>query len=117
LRACGPNQPECARPRAQQRSSTETLQKLSKPSSVFTFLRPRTGALRFGQQAFDTASGTPVSDPAGRENRPETRRIGDQRSAIPAAAGQCQDAPTTTELRLPARDACDWLGVFNRLVL
>jgi len=39
-------------------------------------------------RAHDTATGAPVSDPAGIEKQLETRRIGDRRSAI--ASG---DAP------------------------
>ena len=35
----------------------------------------------------DTAPGAPVSDPAGIEKRPQTRRIGDRRSAMPAESG------------------------------
>ena len=35
----------------------------------------------------DTAPGAPVSDPASWENHPETRRIGDRRSTLPAASG------------------------------
>src|SRR5438552_3308205 len=33
----------------------------------------------------DTATGAPVSDPAGIEKHPETRRIGDRRSAVPVS--------------------------------
>jgi hypothetical protein len=36
---------------------------------------------------FVTAPGAPVSDPARVENRPETRRIGDRRSAMTAESG------------------------------
>jgi hypothetical protein len=35
----------------------------------------------------DTAPGAPVSDPAGIEKHPETRRIGDRRSATPVKSG------------------------------
>src|SRR2546421_688522 len=55
--------------------------------------------------------GAPVSDPAGIQKRPETRRIGDRRSAVPSRVGgsvkmrplpgKCQLCSTTlTERRL-----------------
>ena len=44
----------------------------------------------------DTATGAPVSDPAGIEKHPETRRIGDRRSAVPVesrAVSRCALLP------------------------
>jgi len=39
-------------------------------------------------RAHEAATGAPVSDPAGIEKHPETRRIGDRRSAVAS-----EDAP------------------------
>jgi hypothetical protein len=41
----------------------------------------------FNWAHLDTAPGAPVSDPASIQNPPETRRIGDRRSAIAAKSG------------------------------
>src|SRR5206468_12106560 len=42
----------------------------------------------------DTAIGAPVSDPAGIQKHPETRRIGDRRSALPVESGGSVKKPT-----------------------
>jgi len=49
---------------------------------------PRAAATALCRAAhLDTAPGAPVSDPAGIQKHPETRRIGDQRSAVPFESG------------------------------
>ena len=50
----------------------------------------------------DTATGAPVSDPAGIEKHPETRRIGDRRSAVPVesrAVSRCARLPGVRRCR------------------
>ena len=47
----------------------------------------------------DTSPGAPVSDPAGFEIRPETRRVGDRRSAMPLKSGDGQKAHAVCKRR------------------
>ena len=57
-----------------------------KPSENLSPVSPP-AVLRIRSHSPQPASGAPVSDPASIEFRPETRRIGDRRSVMPARAG------------------------------
>ena len=59
------NLPECARPRAQQRSDTSGLWKNPPPPDILTSLRPRTGALRFRGSMRENSIGRAVVSIAG----------------------------------------------------